>query len=291
MTSPTIRVDCGAATLECLVDGPEGGPLVLLAHGFPDGAHSFRHQVGPLVDRGFRVVRPWMRGYAPSTVARDGKYDAAALAGDLCALATRFSSRPAILVGHDWGAIAAYAAAARAPHLFSRLVTIAVPHLRTAAPRFASLAQLRRSWYIALFQLRGVAERKLAAADFALVDRLWRDWSPGFTAPRDQLARVKSSMRAREHLAAVLGYYRALPPSALAGESRKLLFARSTLPSLYLHGVRDGCVGVELADGCEAAYSNFVEVHRIPEAGHFLHLERPAELNRILLSFLDGAHR
>jgi pimeloyl-ACP methyl ester carboxylesterase len=287
----TVRVDCGAATLECLVDGPDDGPLALLAHGFPDCAHSFRHQVAPLTERGWRVVRPFMRGYAPSSVARDGKYDAAALAADLCALAMRFSSRPAVLVGHDWGAIASYAAVSFAPHLFSRLVTIAVPHLRTAAPRFASFAQLRRSWYMGLFQLRGLAERKLAADDFALVDRLWRDWSPGWVAPADELARVKSSMRAREHLAAVLAYYRALPtPSALAGESRKLLVARTPIPSLYVHGVRDGCIGVELADGCEAAYSKSVEVHRIPEAGHFLHLERPAELNKILLSFLDAAH-
>jgi pimeloyl-ACP methyl ester carboxylesterase len=278
-----IDVDTGGATLACLVDGDAGAPLVLLAHGFPDCARSFRRQTPALVAAGFRVVAPWMRGYAPSTPARDGRYDAAALGSDLVALARHFSpGRPARLVGHDWGAVAAYAACALAPRAFSHLATVAVPHLGVAGPRFASPAQLRRSWYMAFFQLPLLAERRLAARDFALVDRLWRDWSPGFSPPADELAAVKAALRGRER--EVLGYYRALPRSALSSPAR-LLRRRTRVPSLYVHGVDDGCIGVALCEDLERAYAAEIAVHRLA-GGHFVHQESVEEFNRILVEFL-----
>jgi pimeloyl-ACP methyl ester carboxylesterase len=288
MATETVRVDVGGAELACLVDGPPEGPLVLCAHGFPDCARSFRLQVAPLTARGFRVVRPWLRGYAPSSLARDGRYDVPAIAADLCALAMRFSQGPVRLVGHDWGAIASYAAVAFAPHLFSQLVTVAVPPFRAAGARFARPAQLKRSWYIGLFQLPAVAERKVAADGMALIDRLWRDWSPGFELPPDEMAAVKAAFTAPAHLSAVLGYYRALrSPSALFGEGRKLSMAPIAIPALYVHGVDDGCLGIELTEGVEQAYRAGVRVHRLPSAGHFVHQERPGEFNKVLLDFLQ----
>jgi pimeloyl-ACP methyl ester carboxylesterase len=163
-------IDVGTATLSCLVDGD--GPLVVMAHGFPDGPSTFRHQVAAL--RGYRVVRPFMRGYAPSSVARDGRYDAGRLADDLLAVGEHFSREPFVLVGHDWGAVAAYAAAARAPSRIRKLVTAAVPHPRVAGLRWLKPRQLAKIWYMAFFQLRGIAERRLRRDDFRFVDELWR---------------------------------------------------------------------------------------------------------------------
>jgi len=258
-------------------------PLVICAHGFPDCARSFRHQVPALVAAGFRVVSPWLRGYAPSTPARDGRYDAAALGNDLVALARHFSpGKPVRLVGHDWGAIAAYAAVALAPGAFSHVATIAVPHVRVAGPRFLSASQLRKSWYMGLFQLPRLAERRLAADDFALVDRLWRDWSPGFIAPADELAAVKEALRGREP--DVLAYYRAIFSRAAPATSR-LLRRRTRVPALYVHGVDDGCIGVALTDGVERAYAGPIAVHRLP-GGHFVHQERVEQFNAILVQFL-----
>jgi pimeloyl-ACP methyl ester carboxylesterase len=280
-----VRVDTGGATLACLVapGAATDAPLVLCAHGFPDCARSFRHQTSALVAAGFRVVAPYLRGYSPSTPARDGRYDAAALGSDLVALARHFSpGAPARLVGHDWGAVASYAAVALAPGAFSHLATIAVPHLRVAGRRFLTPAQLRRSWYMGLFQLPRVAERRLAADDFALVDRLWRDWSPGFTAPANEVAAVKASLRGREHEA--LAYYRAIFSRATPSTAR-LLRRRTRVPSLYVHGVDDGCIGVALADGVERAYAGPIAVHRLA-GGHFVHQEAVEEFNSILVEFL-----
>jgi pimeloyl-ACP methyl ester carboxylesterase len=133
-----------------------------------------------------------------------------------------------------------------------------------------------------LFQLRHFAERRLAADDFALVDRLWRDWSPGFIAPADELAAVKEALRGREP--DVLAYYRAIFSRAAPATSR-LLRRRTRVPALYVHGVDDGCIGVALTDGVERAYAGPIAVHRLP-GGHFVHQERVEQFNAILVQFL-----
>jgi len=285
-TLVTETIDLGDVELSCTVHGD--GPLVLCAHGFPDDARSFRAQIDPLVARGFRVACPTMRGYAPSGIPKSLRYDAEALGRDLCALVDRLSpGSPVRLVGHDWGAVAAYAATALAPARFSHLVTIAVPHLRATLPRLAQPAQLRRSWYTAYFQLRGIAERGLAKNDFALIDRLWRDWSPGYTTSREDLEQIKAGIAPR--VPEVLGYYRAFfSPSVLFGASRRLLFAKTTVPAIHIHGEDDGCVGAELTRDMERHFLTGIRVHTVPRAGHFVHLERPEVVNPILLDFLGA---
>ena len=193
------QVAAGEVTLSCRLDEDASeAELVIAAHGFPDGPDSFDLLAEALVASGRRVARPAMRGYAPSGIPRDGRYDASALGEDLIAIADALSpERPVLLVGHDWGAVAAYAACAIAPKRIRKVATMAVPHLRHALPRWIHPAQLRRSWYMGFFQLRGIAERWLARDDLAAVERLWRDWSPGYRCPPDRMAAVKNGMRDR----------------------------------------------------------------------------------------------
>jgi len=276
-------IELGDVTLSCLVAGT--GPVVLCAHGFPDDARTFRHQVKPLVDRGFRVVCPTMRGYAPSSVAASCRYDAEVLGRDLCALAEKFSpDAPVRLIGHDWGAIAAYAATALEPQRFSQVVTIAVPHVRSVLPRLLLPAQARRSWYMGMFQFRTIAEMRVAENDFALIDRLWRDWSPSYTAAKEDLDLIKAGLATR--LPEVIGYYRAFFSAAsILGTPRQLLLAKTSVPTLYLHGEEDGCIGVELTRGMEQHFTAGVSIQRIAGAGHFVHLEKPDVVNALLLDF------
>lgn len=280
----TLQLDLDDVRIATLVDGQ--GPLLLCAHGFPDGPRSFRHQVGPLVAAGFRVACPAMRGYAPSSEARSGRYDAAALGRDLVGIADRLSpGQPVRLVGHDWGAVAAYAATALAPSRFSQVVTLAVPHPRTVLKKLFTPQQARRSWYLFMFQVPGLAERRLAQHDLQLIDQLWRDWSPSYTPDPIELAQIKDGIRSR--IGPVLGYYRALfQAQALLGEARRLLLSRTPVPALYLHGEEDGCFGVDSTLGTEADFAAGIEVQRIAGAGHFLHLEKPERVNPLLLRFL-----
>ena len=277
------RVDLDDVSLSCAVAG-EGPSVVLAVHGFPDEATTFRGQVPALVAAGYRVVCPTLRGYAPSGLARSGSYDAEALGGDLVALADHFSpAAPVRLVGHDWGAVAAFAAAALAPSRFSRLCTLAVPHVAALARAFGP-AQARRSWYIGLFQIPVLAEARLTADDYALVDRLWRDWSPGYRASAAELRAVKDGLAGR--VPAALAYYRALRSArSLTGSSRRLLFAPVRIPALHLHGADDGCIGVECARGAERFHEAPYRLQVIEGAGHFLQREKPGEVSEALVRF------
>lgn len=275
------RIDTGDADLACETHGD--GPLVICAHGFPDCARTFREQIPALVGAGFRVAAVTMRGYAPSSRARSGRYDGAALGGDLVRVADALSpSEPACLLGHDWGAVAAYAASALAPHRFRRLITAAVPHLRIAGPRWVRLSQLRKSWYMGLFQLNGVAEQRVSRDDMAFVDELWRAWSPGYACSPDEMRHVKNALA--ENLSEVLDYYRALRRPRR--DAARLLTSRTPVPAMYVHGMDDGCVGVEMTRGIARGYASGVEIHHLEGAGHFVHLERPERFNALMLRFL-----
>src|SRR5215467_6620098 len=104
------------------------GPLALCLHGFPDSAHTWRHLLPALAGAGYRAVAPFMRGYAPTAVPKDGAFQVGALASDANALHEALGGdESAVLIGHDWGAGAAYSAAAYAPGRWRKVVTMAVP--------------------------------------------------------------------------------------------------------------------------------------------------------------------
>lgn len=276
-----FEIDTGDVALSCIAAGE--GPLVLAQHGFPDRRETFLPILEPLVRAGLRVVMPTLRGYAPSGVARSGRHDALAAAEDLRVLADRLSpDAPVRLVGHDWGALAASIAAALTPERVHRLVTMAVPH-GAAFLRNTSLAQLRRSSYMGLFQLRFIAEAKLARDDFAFVDELWRRWSPGHVASREELAAVKEGLRDR--VGPALAYYRALFSLRTIANARRAL-GEIRVPAIHVHGEDDGCVGVASTRGAERFYAAGYELFVIPRAGHFLTHDAPAEVGAIVAQFL-----
>lgn len=275
------RVETVAGTFAYEAAGPEGATLVVCAHGFPDHPATFRGLASALAGRGFRVVAPWLRGYAPSTLA--GPFGVERIAADLAAIAWALSpSRPAMLVGHDWGAVAAYVALARAPATFARGVTLAVPHPLAFTRNLARHpAQLRRSWYMALLNVPG-SDRVVERDDFALVDRLWQDWSPGFQADPAYMRELKACL-ARSMPGPVL-YYRALARDLPGGLRNPP--PRIEVPTLYLHGARDGCIGAELAHGQDRFFRAPLRSVSVPDAGHFLHLEAPGEVTREVLDWL-----
>src|SRR5215831_6005216 len=226
MTPTVLTGTVLANDLEFGIIEAGSGPLALCLHGFPDTAQTWRHLLPVLAEAGFHAVAPFMRGYAPTGIPADEAYQVAALAADATALHEVLGGdADAVLIGHDWGAETAYCAAAHAPRRWRRLVTLAVPPAGLDAELFGDYEQLKKFFYVFMFRdPLGFAEEVVAADEMAFIDRLWRDWSPGFEAS-EHLSLVKESLREPANLAAAIGYYRAVgaaPPGRYAAEERAL---------------------------------------------------------------------
>ncbi|HWD53756.1 MAG TPA: alpha/beta hydrolase [Acidimicrobiales bacterium] len=276
----------------CLTDGPPAGPLALCLHGFPDTAHTWRYLLPELAAAGFRAVAPFLRGYAPSSVPADGHYQIGALARDANALHDALGgSSDAVILGHDWGALATYGAVAHAPDRWRRAVTAAVPPTLSIGMNLLRYAQLQRSWYMFFF-LSPMAEGALPLEDYSFIDHLWRDWSPGYDGAWD-VARVKESIGDPERIVAAISYYRAMfDPSRqvpeLADEQAAALLP-TPKPTLYLHGRDDGCMLLSSIGSPLDFLAEGSEMEIVDEAGHFLHVERPDIVNRRIIEFLTKA--
>jgi len=283
-------VETSELTYECLTAG-DSGPLALCLHGFPDTAHGWRYLLPALADAGYRAVAPFMRGYAPTSIPADGQYHVAALARDATALHEALEGdSDAVIIGHDWGALATYGAAAYAPERWRRVVTAAVPPPASMANAMATYDQLKRSWYMFFFQV-GLSDYVVAANELEFIDRLWADWSPGHDATVD-MDHIRTSIGSAENLAAALGYYRATwgtePVSAAYQDIQDVLGSPLPQPALYIHGRNDGCVGVEFAENAAAGLSPGSSAAIIEGAGHFAQVEKPEEFNRLVLDFIQS---
>lgn len=293
----TLDLELPRLRMQALTWGPADGRLMLCLHGFPDSAHGWR-RVGPLLgEAGYRVVAPFMRGYAPSGVPADGNYHVGALVSDVLDLYDALGGGPdAVLVGHDWGAFAANAVAAYPNSPFASVVSMAVPPLaamsqaRFGAARTVrmSLIQMRMSWYIMYFQLPGLPERTL----HRVIPRLWRDWSPAGTDVDDDVANTLAALPSDAHRAAAVGYYRALVRPGSIGapyaEFNRYLQEPPRIPILYLHGVEDGAMQVGYTEQLLTALPAESVVQTIAGAGHFLQIDRPAEVAAAILNYVGG---
>ncbi len=234
-------------------------------------------------------MAPFLRGYAPTEVPVDGRYQTGALVRDANALHEALGAGPdAVIIGHDWGALATYGAVAHQPERWRRAVSAAVPPTASVGMSLFGYRQLRSSWYMFFF-LSPVAEMALALDDWSFIDHLWRDWSPGYDGSWD-VARVKESIGDPERMLAAINYYRAtwdptLWVSELADEQASTLLS-TPKPTLYLHGRDDGCMLLSSMGSPLDHLAEGSEVEVVDDVGHFLHLERPDVVNPRILDFL-----
>jgi pimeloyl-ACP methyl ester carboxylesterase len=268
-----------AGTFHALVGGDRAARPLVFLHGFPDHPPTARPFL-ELLARTRRVIAPWLRGYAPSP--RVGPYDIDTLAGDVIALIDQLGGS-VDLVGHDWGAVITYAVCASDVRV-RRAVTMAVPHPVTFMRALGTAAQARRSWYMGLFQLPGagwLARRN----DLALIDRLWRTWSPGFVLDDARRAELHACLAAS--LPAPLAYYRAMlrPIRALRERTRRAARTIAT-PLLQLHGADDGCILPPAGPGADARWFTARVLEVISGLGHFLHVEDPEAIAARIITWL-----
>jgi pimeloyl-ACP methyl ester carboxylesterase len=270
-------------------DGPSDGPLALCLHGFPDSAHTWRLLLPELAAAGFHAVAPFLRGYAPTAIPADGRYQIGAIAQDAEALHDALGgTSDAVIIGHDWGALATYAAVGHQPDRWTRAVTAAVPPTGAIGMSLFGYPQLHASWYMFFF-LSPMAEMALPLNDYSFIDGLWHDWSPGYDGTED-IATTKAAIGDAEHGLAAISYYRAMYNPELQvpelADIQAASFLPTPKPTLYLHGRDDGCMLASSVGSPLDFLAEGSEMEWVEGAGHFLHLEQPALVNKRILDFL-----
>jgi pimeloyl-ACP methyl ester carboxylesterase len=270
-----MRTDSGGVGIHYEVTG-EGRPVVLL-HGFPDSGRLWRHQVPALAERGFRVIVPDLRGYGRSDKPADvDAYGIQALAADVLAVMTDAGAERAHVVGHDWGAAVAWGLAALVGDRVDHLVVLSVGH--PATMRAHGFEQHEKSWYMLLFQFPGVAEELLSANGWAN----FRAWGRHPDADA-----VIGELEANGSLTPGLNYYRAnLPPEVWVQPGRPLPAVRAPTMGVWSSG------DIALTERQMTASAENVagpwRYERLDGPGHWMQLEAPDEVNRLLVDFLPA---
>jgi pimeloyl-ACP methyl ester carboxylesterase len=266
-------VDANGLRFAYLSEG--SGPLVLLLHGFPDSAYTWSHVMPDLARAGYRAVAPFMRGYHPTQIPADGKYDSDTLGRDVLALIEALGAKDAVVVGHDWGASAAYSAAALGPERVRLVVVLGIPHPRAMTPTPKLLWTLRH--FVTLRRKR--AADIVRANDFAYVDELWRRWSPSWQVPAAETVHVKEVFRQPGAAEAACAYYAAITPRLPASHR-----AAITVPGVAFSGTDDH-IHPRAYEKARHCFTSSYEVVQVP-GGHFMHREHPQEFASELLRVL-----
>ena len=292
----SYRVTTSRLTFGVLEWGPGEGPLALCLHGYPDTAWTWRRVAPRLAASGWRVVAPFMRGYAPTDIPPDGSYHVGALAHDAVELRELVGGDEAVLIGHDWGAVAASVVGVHHPDSFKRIVTIAVPppgamlrSMRRRAPTEAAaigLRQMRHSWYMLFQQLPVLSEYTLDR----LIPYLWRTWAPGYDAT-DDLALVFAALEGSKRRAAALRYYRSFVQpwrrAPVDATCQRGLLEPPQVPVLHIHGRNDGCILADLCDRVLDVAPAGSRLEILDGVGHFVPVEAPDVAADLILDFVE----
>ncbi len=279
MKERVLRTVINGVDLACLEEG--SGTLVLLLHGFPDTARTWKRALGFLASRNFRAVALFQRGYHPSAIPEDADYSIRRLAEDVLGLIDRLGTTKAVVIGHDWGALAAYAAAALAPAKVAAIVALAIPPYLVVEDSIEERSVRPHNVYLG----RGEDSALLLEKDdFAEVDHLYALWSPHWQAAREHASGVKEALRLEGRSRAAVDYYRsALPKNDAAAFSVKL-----STPALVIYGQDEPEVRKAMFRKAGSAFSGPVTCREYPRVGHWPHLEAPELFEHDVLSFLTS---
>lgn len=274
MTTRITRFDRGPHTFDVTDEGPIDGEPIVLLHGFPQRASCWELVAPMLHDRGFRTLAPDQRGYSPGArPTRRRDYSQGELVSDVLALLDSADIERAHLVGHDWGAIVGWTAAAHHPGRVETLTALSVPHagaFMRAMPR----GQILRSWYMAAFQIPVLPDKLLGRAM-----RTQPDFGERMGLPQPFASRVATEIGDHGALPGALGWYRAmfLPDKRSAPRPVRV-------PTTFVWGDADVAISGAAARLCSGWVEANYEFIALPGADHWLPEAHPDEVAAAILA-------
>ncbi len=310
-------IETNGVRLHTVETGERGAPVVLLAHGFPELAYSWRHQIPVLAAAGYHVLAPDQRGYGRSSRPDNiSDYNIADLSADLIGLLDDVGAQTAVFVGHDWGAPVAWSTAQLHPDRVAGVVGLSVPPVpRAQVPPTQAFRKVfgDNFFYMLYFQEPGVADAELGADAAKTMRRMMGSLRP----PGDQAAALRMVRPGPEGFIERIPEPDALPSWISAQELDHYIaeFTRTgftgglnwyrnldrnweimanpaaptvAMPAMFVAGADDPVLGFMRRDrAAEVVTGPYHEVI-IDGAGHWLQQERPDEVNEVLLDFLNG---
>jgi epoxide hydrolase 4 len=266
------------------------GPLVVLLHGFPEMWWSWRYQIPALVEAGYRVVAPDLRGY--NDTEAKGPYDVDTLRDDVIGLLDHLGVGKAILVAHDWGGGVAWHLASTRQARVQKLIVMNCPHPIVFQKALVSKwSQLRRSWYMFFFQLPVLPERMLTRGKGRGTTEVMRSIAidKAHFGP-EELAPFAAAVLKPGRPSAMIGWYRAAIRAGVragrAGPAALRAYEKIVVPTLLLWAMEDAALGYDdLVPGTDQFVPG-LEVQTLPNCGHFVQEEQPQWVNDRLVAFL-----
>ena len=272
-----------------VVEAGAGDRLALCLHGFPELWISWRNQIPGLVEEGWRVWVPDLRGYGETDAPpRVEDYSIETLMEDVGALIDASGAREVMLIAHDWGAIVAWFFAIRQIRPLERLVIMNVPHPGAASSRERNWKQWLRSWYIFFFQLPWLPEFLLTRNRAALVGNAFTgsachpDRFPDEVLDQYRQAALRPG-RAR----GMVNYYRALVRGGGALRQSRIGFPLIEVPTLFIWGEQDIALTKETTFGTEDFVADLT-LRYLPDASHWVQQDQPEIVNEMLRCWLAG---
>jgi pimeloyl-ACP methyl ester carboxylesterase len=311
-------IETNGVRLHTVEAGEPGAPVVVLAHGFPELAYSWRHQIPVLAAAGYHVLAPDQRGYGRSTRPEDiSDYNIAELTADLVGLLDDVGAERAVLVGHDWGAPVAWGSPQLHPDRVAAVVGLSVPPVpRAQVPPTQAFRKIfgDKFFYMLYFQQPGVADAELGADPAMTIRRMMG----GLRRADDNVAALRMIRPGSEGFVERLPEPDGLPDWITTEELDHYIneFTRTgftgglnwyrnldrnweimadpaaatiTVPAMFIAGADDPVLGFMRPDrAAEVVTGPYREVI-IEDAGHWLQQERPDRVNEILLDFLSSS--
>ena len=271
------RIEANGLGFEVAEEGA-GTPVVLL-HGFPDTSALWRHQVAALNGAGFRTIAPDMRGRGRSDRPADvAAYGLQNMVADVTGIMDVLGIQRAHVVGHDWGAAVAWLVAMLAPNRVDHLVAVSVGAPGAAGP--PTLVDLQKGWYRILFLLEGIAEDLAQRNDWYLLREMLQGGGEDFDVYIANLSPLGA-------LTAALNWYRAnLPADRLISAGPGFAFPPVAAPTMGVFGAADLYLGEFAMVNSASKVTGPWRYERLEGIGHFVPLDAPEQLNKLLLDFL-----
>jgi len=278
-----FTVQNGEVSLHVVAAGPAQGPVVVLLHGFPEFWYGWRRQISPLVSAGFRVIVPDQRGYNLSSKPEDIRsYAMPHLVADVVAIGDHLGREEIFLAGHDWGAAVAWSVALQHPQRISKLAILNVPH-PSVMLRFlrTNVRQMRRSWYMFLFQIPWLPEAVFSAFGFRAGTQALLKSSRTGTFAEGDFAQYRAAWSQPGAVKSMIHWYRAIFRHRTRFPDRTV-----RVPTRILWGMRDAFLLPEMAQE-SLKYCSDAELFKFDDATHWLQHEEADRVSKLLIEFFQ----